>query len=210
MGCTILVHGVELDNCRVVPHNVYLSTKYDAHINVKVCNNICEVEYLFKYIYKRHDHVTIEISRKNNNATKENVVKANEIKKYLNCCYVSTSEIMWHMFKFDMHEQYPTIERLQYHLPSQQMVLFDDDDDVQEVATQSAISRTMLKQWFKINQKSKATWSLMFDQFPQQWVWNWKLKQWIMRKKSFAIWSHVLCTHNIGWMLLFTDAAKLC
>ncbi len=96
MGCTILVHGVELDNCRVVPHNVYLSTKYDAHINVKVCNNICEVEYLFKYIYKRHDHVTIEISRKNNNATKENVVKANEIKKYLNCCYVSTSEIMWH------------------------------------------------------------------------------------------------------------------
>jgi hypothetical protein len=53
--------------------------------------------------------------------------------------------------------QYPTIERLQYHLPSQQMVLFDDDDDVQEVATQSAISRTMLKQWFKINQKSKAT-----------------------------------------------------
>ncbi len=39
MGHTILVHGVELDNRWVVPHNVYLSTKYDAHINVEVCNN---------------------------------------------------------------------------------------------------------------------------------------------------------------------------
>jgi hypothetical protein len=28
-----------------------------------------------------------------------------------------------------MHEQFPAIERLQYHLPNQQMALFDDDDD---------------------------------------------------------------------------------
>jgi hypothetical protein len=33
------------------------------------------------------------------------------------------------------------------------MVMFDDDDDVQEVATQSAISRTMLTKWFKTNQE---------------------------------------------------------
>ncbi len=59
---TILVHGVELDNRWVVPHNVYLLTKYDVHINVKVCNNIRVVKYLFKYVYKRHDHATIEIS----------------------------------------------------------------------------------------------------------------------------------------------------
>jgi hypothetical protein len=60
--CTILVHDVELDNYWVVLHNVYLSTKYDVHINIEVCNNIREVKYLFKYIYKGHDHVTIEIS----------------------------------------------------------------------------------------------------------------------------------------------------
>jgi hypothetical protein len=44
---TILVHGVELDNRWVVLHNVYLSTKYDAHINFEVCNNIRAVKYLF-------------------------------------------------------------------------------------------------------------------------------------------------------------------
>ncbi len=75
----VLVHGVELDNRWVVLHNVYLLTKYDAHINVEVYNNIRVVKYLFKYVYKGHDCVTIEISRKSDNATKGNVVEINEI-----------------------------------------------------------------------------------------------------------------------------------
>jgi hypothetical protein len=33
-----------------------------------------------------------------------------------------------------MHELFLAIKHLQYHLPNQQMVLFDDNDDVQEVA----------------------------------------------------------------------------
>jgi hypothetical protein len=160
----------------VVPHNVYLSTKYDAHINVEVYNNIFVVKYLFKYVYKGHDRATVEILRQNDNASEGNVVKIDEIKKYLNCRYVSTSETAWRIFKFDTHERFPTVERLQYHLPNQQMVLFDDDDDVQEMATRSAISRMMLTEWFKTNQESKAARSLTFDKFPQQWVWNWKLK----------------------------------
>jgi hypothetical protein len=36
------------------------------------------------------------------------------------------------------------------------MVMFDDDDDVQEVVARSTISRTMLTKWFKTNQESKA------------------------------------------------------
>jgi hypothetical protein len=58
------------------------------------------------------------------------VVEANEIKKYLDYRYVSALEATWHIFKFDMHEQFPAVECLQYHLPNQQMVLFDDDNDV--------------------------------------------------------------------------------
>ncbi len=110
-----MVHGIELDNRWVVPHNVYLSTKYDAHINVEVCNNIRAVKYLFKYVYKGHDRATIEISRQNDNATKGNVVEVDEIKKYFN---PSDDIAAWRIFKFDMHEQFPTVERLQYHLPN--------------------------------------------------------------------------------------------
>jgi len=166
MGHTLLVHGIELDNRWVVPHNVYLSTKYDAHINIEVCNNIRAVKYLFKYVYKGHDRAIVEISHQSDNATERNVVKADEIKKYLDYCYVFALEAAWCIFKFDMHERFPTIERLQYHLPNQQLVLFDNDDDVQEVATRSAISRTMLIKWFKTNQKSEVTRRLTFDRFP--------------------------------------------
>jgi hypothetical protein len=35
------------------------------------------------------------------------------------------------------------------------MVLFDDDNDVQEVAARLAISKTMLMKWVKTNQESK-------------------------------------------------------
>jgi hypothetical protein len=52
MGRTVLVHSVELENCWVVPHNVYLSTKYNAHINIEVCNNIRTVKYLFNTFTK--------------------------------------------------------------------------------------------------------------------------------------------------------------
>jgi hypothetical protein len=147
----------------VVLHNVYLLTKYDTHINVEVCNNIRAIKYLFKYVYKGHDRATIEISHHNDNAIEGNVVEVDEIKKYLDCRYVSALEAAWCIFKFDMHERFPTVERLQYHLPNQQMVLFDDDDDVHEVAAQSTISRTMLMEWFKTNQESKVARSLTFD-----------------------------------------------
>jgi len=88
----------------VVPHNNYLLTKYDAHINIEVYNNIRVVKYLFKYVYKGHDRVTIEISRQNDNASEGIVVKADEIKKYFDCRYVSALEAAWRIFKFDMHE----------------------------------------------------------------------------------------------------------
>jgi hypothetical protein len=155
-GRIVLVHGIELDNRWVVPHNVYLSTKYDAHINVEVCNNIRAVKYLLEYVYKGHDCAIVKISHQSDNATEGNVVEADEIKKYLDCRYVFASEAAWRIFKFDMHERFPTVERLQYHLPNQQMVLFDDDNDVQKVAAWLSISRTMLMEWFKTNQESEA------------------------------------------------------
>jgi hypothetical protein len=85
------------------------------------------------------------------------VVNVDELKKYLDYRYVSASEVAWHIFKFDMHERFLAVEHLQYHLPNQQMVLFDNDNDVQEMAARLAISRTMLTEWFNTNQESEAT-----------------------------------------------------
>ncbi len=60
------------------------------------------------------------------------------------------------------------MQLLRYHakVTMPLMMLFNDDDDVQEVAEQSAISKMMLTKWFKINQESKVARCFTFDQFP--------------------------------------------
>src|SRR5947209_14609589 len=42
-------NGIQLDNRWVVPYNIGLVTKYNAHINVEICNSILAIKYLYKY-----------------------------------------------------------------------------------------------------------------------------------------------------------------
>ena len=59
--------GVQLDNRWVIPHNISLITKYNAHINVEICNSILAIKYLYMYVYKGHDRATVTLSQANNN-----------------------------------------------------------------------------------------------------------------------------------------------
>jgi hypothetical protein len=58
--------GICLDNRWVIPHNVELLTKYDAHINVEICSSVLAIKYLYKYVYKGHDRATLALSRLGN------------------------------------------------------------------------------------------------------------------------------------------------
>ncbi|GBC03413.1 hypothetical protein RclHR1_05100009 [Rhizophagus clarus] len=55
-----------LDNRWIVPYNINLFTKYNAHINVEICNSILAIKYLYKHIYKGHDQATVTLSHNNN------------------------------------------------------------------------------------------------------------------------------------------------
>ena len=83
---------IQLDNKWVVPHNIYLCTKYDAHINVEICNTLTAVKYLYKYVYKGHDSASAvlqtEASPSNTVDNQQNVVEVDEIKKYLDARFV--------------------------------------------------------------------------------------------------------------------------
>jgi len=48
------------------------------------------------------------------NAIEGNVIDIDEFKKYLDYRFVSASEAAWRIFKFDMHEWFPTVERLAF------------------------------------------------------------------------------------------------
>ena len=51
---------IEIDNRWVIPHNLYLATKYNCHINVEICSSVQAVKYLYKYVYKGPDKVMSE------------------------------------------------------------------------------------------------------------------------------------------------------
>ena len=49
-----------LDNRWIVPHNRYLLAKYRSHINLEIIGSVGAIKYLFKYITKGQDKITVE------------------------------------------------------------------------------------------------------------------------------------------------------
>src|SRR6266540_6473208 len=121
-GQTIEKRGITIDNRWIVPYNPYLCQKYDCHINVEICSSIRSVKYLYKYVYKGHDHVIVFIRD-----------EQDEITNYLNARYVSAIESYWRMFNFKMQKRSHKVERLPVHEENKQKVIFRLTDTVEEL-----------------------------------------------------------------------------
>ena len=50
-----------------------------------------------------------------------------------------------------MHHRNPTVERLQYHLENQQVVVFNDNDNLSSVLNRPGVNKTMFTEWFTTN-----------------------------------------------------------
>ena len=183
-------NGQKLDNRWVVPHNLYLCTKYNAHINVEICNTIGAVKYLFKYVYKGSDKVTFSLDNPteptpNIPSEIDQNITANknldEIKKYLDARYVSASEACWRIFQYDTNKQNPHTIRLPVHLEGQQNILFDDDGNLNEILEKN--HETPLTQYLKMNETDPEARELYYYQMPISYIWNKAQKKWTKRKK---------------------------
>ena len=101
----------------VVPYNLYLSLRYQAHINVEVCALVKAIKYIHKYIYKGSDRTTLQLQAGEG---------GNEIKKFLQGRYIGPCEAVWRLLEFRIHEEFPTVYQLPIHLPGEQPVYFSE------------------------------------------------------------------------------------
>ncbi|KAK9683396.1 hypothetical protein RND81_10G137800 [Saponaria officinalis] len=155
-GVTIEKSGVRVHNGYVVPYNPDLLSKYRAHINVEWCNQARSIKYLFKYINKGYDRVTVSATHSSSPD------QIDHIQEYYDCRYISPCEAVWRIFAFDIHYRTPPVFRLDYHLPNEQNVIFNDDDSIDEVVARSNSCRTKFSTWMEYNKKHSAVRELTY------------------------------------------------
>jgi hypothetical protein len=163
----------------VICHSRYLIWKYQCHINVESIASVKAIKYIYKYVYKGHNRITMEFGR-----------CTDEIKQYLDACYVSSCEAtIWWLYLFAMQEHHPTVVRLQVHLPEQQSVIFNPEGgaSIQDVVESHRNKDTTLTAWFKANSQWEDCQGILYQDFPFSMVWNDRKHKWTPRQDDFAI-----------------------
>lgn len=86
----------------MVGYNSLLLKRYEAHINVEWCNQLGSIKYLFKYINKGPDRISVSFTQDSNENEGQDKQCEDEIEKYYNCRYISACEASWRLLKFDI------------------------------------------------------------------------------------------------------------
>ncbi|KAL5542376.1 hypothetical protein UlMin_010086 [Ulmus minor] len=178
---TVKVRGHYLDNQWVVPYNPNLLAKFNCHINVEICSTVKAVKYLYKYIYKGHDRISFHIN--SNNSEKD----IDEIQNCQSARWISPPEAIWRISSFILNENYPSVYTLQLHLENQQLITFKKTDKLDRIINNDFASRSMLTKYFNMNKTNEKAKSLLYNQFPEHFVWNQRDKFWMPRKKGHVI-----------------------
>ncbi|KAF7807564.1 uncharacterized protein G2W53_039725 [Senna tora] len=180
----VVKNGIELDNQFVVPYNPTLLLRYQAHINVEFCNQSRSIKYLFKYVSKGHDRVTATIYDGSNTDGTEN---KDEIKQYYDCRYISPCEAVWRIFGFEINFREPLVDRLSFHLPNEQSVIFEDDDNIDDVVANVTMKQSKFIAWFEANKRYPFARDLTYGQFPTKFVFKLDSREWSVKKVGYAI-----------------------
>ncbi|XP_073033758.1 uncharacterized protein [Primulina eburnea] len=166
---------VFIDNGWVVPYNPWLLLKYDCHINVEICGGIKCVKYIYKYIHKGPDRVALELRNRQN---------CDEIQQYVDGRWVCAPEALWRIFSFEFSRMYPSVIRLQIHIPNQHLIYFDPQQHISDILADDDNSKTMLTEFFKMNCDPDLTGKYLYREFPQYYTWIKYGKNWIRRRSK--------------------------
>ncbi|GKB34511.1 hypothetical protein Tco_0879453, partial [Tanacetum coccineum] len=173
-GNSIKKSGSDLHNGYVVPYNPGLLRRYQSHINVEWCNQIGSIKYLFKYINKGPDRVTVAVDGE----------EVDEVQDYYDCRYLSACEAAWRIYGFDIHYRTPSVERLPFHLENEQSVIFDVTNSIDYALGKSSVNETKFKVWMELNKTDSFAQTLLYVEIPKFYTWNQQDRIWQPRQRE--------------------------
>ena len=110
-----------------------------------------------------------------------------EIKQFSESRVTSSAAAIWQTLGLPSHKQSPIVIRLGFRLPQDISVVFDPDNDADEIiaAANSACSRpTELSSWFLLNQVDEFARSLTYVEVPEHYVYSEKDRCWSRRQRN--------------------------
>ncbi|KAB2600457.1 hypothetical protein D8674_010728 [Pyrus ussuriensis x Pyrus communis] len=160
--------NIMVDNSWVIPYNPWLLLRYDCHINVEICASIKSVKYLYKYVYKGPDRVTVE---------------------FQDARWVCAPEALWKIFKFIINRIYPSVERMQIHFPNMHQVQFRADESITNILHDESTRKTMLTEFFTLNHVDGEARHYLYMEIPSHYRWIQAQRKWSKRKnRNKVIW----------------------
>lgn len=131
------------------------------------------------------------LKKKDNSATvnSNNVKKNNnnDIKQNLDGRYVCAVELAWRLFGFDIHDQFPTIERLPVHYPGEKSVNFNRKDNLQNIVDKASSKKSKFEGWFIANKTLHGAKDVTYMEFPRYFTWKADQGKWKLREKGNVI-----------------------
>lgn len=109
-----------------------------------------------RYCFKPPDHVNVEL---------------NEIAAFLSGRLLSAAEATFRILGLRLHQEWPGVERLELHLPAENIVVFNPMDDEADVREQLPRSTTKLLEWFALNAADPTARTLRYVDIPEHFVW---------------------------------------
>lgn len=189
-GRFIIKGNIRLDNRWVVPHNIFLLKKYNAHINVEWCNKTRILKYLFKYVTKGQDCAKAylrNLTSVQDTSYDPQTSTVNEVKEYLDCRYICEQDAVWRILGYDIHRHFPAVERLVVHLPHMNTLSLRPNDNLSRIVSSSFLARTPLTEWFTANRNHADARTLSYCDFPSRWCWDDTTRSWKKRRSGTKI-----------------------
>ncbi|CAG8585914.1 3826_t:CDS:1 [Cetraspora pellucida] len=97
-----------------------------------------------------------------------------------------------------MSRIYPSVLRLQVHLPYQQTVAFSRDANLENIINDDKNERTMLTEYFRMNETDVDARNYLYREFPRYYIWNKTNKKWTKRHHGNMIGRMYMVNPNEG------------